>query len=78
MTAYLSDKLDQPVAGLTHQALDALLEAKGLGPELVERVNTCLTDAELGRFSPEANDPAHAEALLKKIDSLIGDLEKQL
>ena len=78
MTAYLSDKLDQPVAGLTHQALDAMLEAKGLRPELVERVNACLTDAELGRFSPEANDPAHATNLLKEIDILIGDLEKRL
>ena len=78
LTAYLSDKLDQPVAGLTHQALDALLEARGLGPELVERVNACLTDAELGRFSQEANDPAHAEKLLKEIDDLIGGLEKQL
>jgi hypothetical protein len=78
LTAYLSDKLDQPVAGLTHQALDALLEARGLGPELVERVNAYLTDAELGRFSPEANDPAHASNLLKEIDILIGDLEKRL
>lgn len=78
LTAYLSDKLDQPVAGLTHQALDALLEARGLGPELIERVNACLTDAELGRFSPEANDPAHAEKLLKEIDDLTGGLEKQL
>jgi hypothetical protein len=78
LTAYLSDKLDQPVAGLTHQALATLLEARGLGSKLTERVNACLTDAELGRFSPEANDPAHAEKLLKEIDGLIGDLEKKM
>jgi hypothetical protein len=78
LTSYLSDKLGQPVAGLTHQALAALLEEKGLGPELVDRVNACLTDAELGRFSPEANDPAHAANLLKEIDVLIGILEKRL
>ena len=78
LTNYLADKLDQPVAGLTHQALATLLEDKGLEPELIDRVNICLTDAELGRFSPEANDPAHAEVLLKEIDVLIGDLEKEL
>jgi hypothetical protein len=78
LTDYLADKLDQPVAGLTHQALATLLEGKGLRPELIERVGVCLTDAELGRFSPESNDPAHAANLLKEIDSLIGDLENGL
>ena len=78
LTTYLADKLDQPVAGLTHQALAALLGQKGLQPELIERVNACLTDAELGRFSPEANDPAHAANLLREIDVVIADLEKGL
>jgi len=78
LTAYLADKLDQPVAGLTHQALAALLGEKGLPPELIERVNACLTDAELGRFAPEANDPAHAANLLREVDVLIGDLERGL
>ena len=78
LTTYLADKLDQPVLGLTHQALAALLEEKGLGPQLVERVNTCLADAELGRFSPEANDPAHADNLLKEIDVLLSELERYL
>jgi hypothetical protein len=78
LTDYLADKLDQPVAGLTYQALATLLEEQGLRPGLIERVGVCLTDAELGRFSPEANDPAHAANLLKEIDVLIGDLEKEL
>jgi len=78
LTDYLADKLDQPVAGLTHQALATLLEDNGLEPALIKRVNLCLTDTELGRFSPEASYPAHAERLLKEIDILIGDLEKEL
>jgi hypothetical protein len=78
LTDYLADKLDQPVAGLTRQALATLLGENGLRPGLIERVNVCLTDAELGRFSPESNDPAHAANLLKEIDILIGDLEKEL
>ena len=78
LTGYLADKLDQPVAGLTHQALAALLEGRGLRAGLIERVDICLTDAELGRFSPHSGDPAHAANLLKEIDILIGDLEKEL
>jgi hypothetical protein len=78
LTDYLADKLDQPVAGLTRQALATLLGEEGLRPGLIERVDVCLTDAELGRFSPESNDPAHAANLLKEIDILIGDLEKKL
>jgi hypothetical protein len=78
LTGYLADKLDQPVAGLTRQALATLLGEEGLRPGLIERVDVCLTDAELGRFSPESNDPAHAANLLKEIDILIGDLEKEL
>jgi hypothetical protein len=78
LTDYLADKLDQPVAGLTHQALATLLEEKGFGAGQIERVGVCLTDAELGRFSPDSSDPAHAANLLKEIDILIGDLEKEL
>ena len=78
LTTYLADKLNQPVAGLTHQALATLLEDKGLDPQLVEQVDVSLTNAELGRFSPEASDPDHTENLWKEINLLIDDLEKEL
>ncbi len=76
LTDYLADKLNQPVAGLTHQALADLLTEKGLDPALIERINGCLTDAELGHFVPEADNPAHAQNLLKEIDIVIRDVEK--
>ncbi len=78
LTTYLADKLDQPVLGLTHPALIELLTERSLKPELIERVHICLSDAELGRFSPDAGTPDHARNLLKEIDILIGDLETQL
>ena len=78
LTTYLADKLNQPVVGLTHQALATLLEDKGLDPQLVEQVDVSLTNAELGRFSPEASDPDHTENLWKEINLLIDDLEKVL
>ncbi len=75
---YLSDKLDQPVLGLTRPALAQLLTQHGLTADLAARIDICLTDAELGHYSPEANEPDHAKNLLTEIDVLIGDLEKVL
>jgi hypothetical protein len=73
---YLADKLNQPVAGLTRRALNELLTQKGLDTGLIERVQSCLTDAELGRFSPNAGHPDHAGNLLREVDILINDLEQ--
>jgi len=78
LTDYLSDKLDYPVAGLTYQALADRLAQTGLDGKLIERVNGCWADAELGRFSPDAADPAHAQNLLTEVEVLIKGLEKYL
>ena len=73
---YLADKLNQPVAGLTQRARNELLTQKELDTALIERIQICLTDAELGRFSPNAADPDHAGNLLREVDLLINDLEQ--
>ena len=78
LTTYLADKLDRPVAGLTHQALDEVLAGKGIEPDLVERVEVCLVSSELGRFAPGADNPGHARSLLREADILIDALEKAL
>lgn len=75
---YLADKFNQPVVGLTQSALAQLLAQNGLKPDLIERVKICLTDAELGHYSPDAAHPDHAQNLLKEIGVLIKDLEKVL
>jgi hypothetical protein len=78
LTTYLADKLDRPVAGLTHQALAALLAGQGVGADLIERVEVILVTSELGRFAPGADDPGHARSLLQEVDILIAALEKEL
>jgi hypothetical protein len=78
LTDYLADKLDRPVAGLTHQALAALLVEQGAGPDLAERVEVLLVTSELGRFAPGADDPDHARSLLQEVDILIATLERVL
>ncbi len=76
LTTYLSDKLNQPVAGLTRRVLNKLLAESKLNSNLINRVEMALSESELGRFSPEASSPGHAENLLTEIDTLIGDLDK--
>ena len=78
LTAYLADKLDRPVAGLTHQALTNLLTERGVPGDLAERVEVLLVASELGRFAPGAGDPGHAQGLLQEVDVLLGSLEKEI
>jgi hypothetical protein len=78
LSDYLADKLDQPVVGLTHQALAEILTANNIPIDLIERTQACLAASELGRYAPGADHPAHAENLLVEIDVLIRDLEKVL
>lgn len=78
LTAYLADKVGQPVAGLTLQALAELLAGRGAGYDLIDRVETLLATGELGRFAPSADDPDHAQSLLQEVAFLIEDLEKVL
>jgi hypothetical protein len=78
LMAYLADKLDQPVAGLTHQGLADLLAEQGVRSDLVERVGVLLVSSELGRFAPGADHPDHAQSLLQETEILIDALEKVL
>ena len=78
LTAYLADKLDRPVAGLTHQALAELLSQEGVKSDLIERIQVILTTSEMGRFAPGADDPGYVASLLKEVGILVDALEKVL
>lgn len=78
LTTYLAEKLNQPVAGLTHEALAELLTKNGVSPDLIERVQVLLDTSELGRYAPGADNPEYAESLLQETVILIEALEKVL
>ena len=78
LTDFLSDKFNQPVAGLTSQALAELLSQKNISTELSQRVQDCLFKTEVGRFAPEAGNPTYAENLLDEAEKLIDELENRL
>ena len=76
LSAYISDKLNQPVAGLTHGALAGLLESRQVEADLVERVTSSLVAGEGGRFAP-GGQLAGADALLDEARAVISELEKR-
>lgn len=78
LTTFLADKLNEPVVGLTQDSLADLLTAKGLDTVLLDQVQDCLAESDMGRFGPGGNAPGHADRLLDKTEELIGYLEKTL
>ena len=76
LTTYIADKLNQPVAGLTHTRLTTLLAARGIDGALVEEVQNCLAASEMGRYAPEGNGRYQPDHLLKHADQLVSKLEK--
>ena len=78
LSAYIGDKLGQPLSGLTHDALARLLLSRGADPDLVDRVEACLNASEGGRFAPGNEGPESGDELVKETSAVLSDLEKQL
>lgn len=73
IAAYLTDKLDQPIAGLTRSALTALLTQHGLPTETCDQVLHLLDQSDWGRFSPLGMDGdldlwAQTEQLINELE----------
>lgn len=78
LTSYLSDKLDQPVAGMTQSALASSLQQHGVQDELVVEVTQLLSLSEGGRYAPTAMNGQNPAQLLKETEQVIKKLEKVL
>lgn len=73
LLGYLSDKLNRPTAGLTNNNLIGLLKEAGLNPVVIQRVETTLTQIDMGRFAPGGE--AAMTSLITDTQKLIDDLE---
>jgi len=76
LTGYLTDRLSQPVAGMTQNVLTAKLQEQNIGDALITRVQDMLLLSEMGRFAPGNDQSDASKDLLKNVEKLIGDLEK--
>ena len=77
LVGYLSDRLDVTVTGMTRDRLGEILASRGVGPELIGRVESSLTSAEGGRYAPGGADATGGE-LLDETEALIADLDEDL
>ena len=82
MTGYLSAKLDQPVAGMTNEAITDALVEQGMDAEsdgeLINRSLACLDSYEHNRYSPAGVMFATPDQLLDEIESVVGELDVKL
>ena len=78
LTTYMSDRLNEPVAGMTHDALGDLLASRSIGPELIDRVRNAMVVSEGGRFAPSIGPSGHNDDLLAVAEQLIVELEQEL
>jgi hypothetical protein len=74
LLGYLSDKLNRPTIGLTHQNLVNLLQKARLDSALIKRVEDTLVEIDVGRYAPVGE--AAVENLMATTRQLIDDLEK--
>ncbi len=74
MLAYLTDQIQQPLAGLPHNTLAQVLQANAISPELSQRVVETLFIGEASEYTPR--QPASHEQVVRSAMLLLEDLEK--
>ena len=77
LTAYLSDRLDRSVSGLTRSAMADLLVSRGIAREVIERTEACLAASEGGRFAPGGDPAASDSGLVDETEAVVVDLERE-
>ncbi|MDE6126917.1 MAG: BatD family protein [Muribaculaceae bacterium] len=73
---YLSDKLNIPASQLTRDNIVARLTARGVAPELADRVIAILDQCEMARYTPDSSADASVEALYNETADTINAIEK--
>ena len=77
LIAYLEEKLNQPIAGLSQTQLAALLSAKGVDDGLTKRAQNCLMLSEMGRYAPSQLS-LQGGNLWSETAAVINELDAQL
>ncbi len=72
--AFIGDRTNTPVAGLTAQDVAGRLGERGVSDDLVARAEALIEECDLGRYA--ASQSEEASDLLKRAEDLIRELEK--
>jgi hypothetical protein len=78
LQGYLGDKLNIAEAGMISCEVEKILRGKGAGEEAVSDVFECLSVCDMKRFSPETATVDEMKAFLRKVESAIMRLEKEI
>jgi len=74
---YLSEKMNQRLAGLTLDELSVSLRSVGLKDDLLDQVQNCIMLGEMGSYSPD-NHSVSSKELIQQIEDLISKLDREL
>jgi hypothetical protein len=71
---YLGNVLHTSINGLTRTELAARLQKQGLDQGLIDRIERCLAESEMGRYGPVSEDSGWP--LMVEADSILFELDK--
>jgi hypothetical protein len=75
---YVADRFDRSATGLTYDATDDLLAARGVDPALRRRLRSCLEQCDFARFVPGSGEEARKREVLAEAGRIVDDLESVL
>lgn len=70
---YLEERLETPINGLTRTELARRLRQQALPDGLIEQIEACLAQSEMGRYGPATGDAGWA--LMAETDALLRELD---
>jgi hypothetical protein len=76
LNSYLNKALQTPVNGLTRTELTHRLRQRGLSRSLIERIEACLAQSEIGRYGPPTEDAGWS--LMAETETLLHELDRTL
>ena len=75
MLSYLSDRLREPLAGQTREALRQRLQNAGVPPDMARRVEDTLAASEAAKYTPAASSNDGTRGHAERATQLLTDLE---
>jgi hypothetical protein len=77
VTGYFADKMNVPPAGLTSDAIESFLHARGAGDDTVDVVRTVLRECDAARFAAGSVSAGKGRDTVSRAESALRTIEKE-
>lgn len=74
---YLGDKFGLPVAGITIDIVDQVLELKGIDREILQKIKELFNDCDVARYAPSSISKEKMKDGFQKMSEIIDHLQKK-